>query len=554
MARLLENMRVHEIELEMQNEELRRVRDQLEESRDRYADLYDFAPVGYATLDAGGIIREINLSAAQLLGSDRQSLMGRSFSAMVTPEQLNRFREHLKECGKTSRQLSVELTLVTRLGPIEVQLVTLQTRRTPGAGAGAGAGAGVFRVALLDVTAQRKSAREMQDIERKVQEAQKLESLGVLAGGLAHDFNNILAAVLASANLARLHLGKGSEAMVHLEQVEQSVNQAAALCRQLLAYSGRGQFSVETLDLNLLIQECQALLELSISKQTVLEFDLALGLPGFRGDAVQIRQVLMNLVMNASEAIKDQVGVVTVSTFLLPAEEAAALAGEEPLVAVPDTDCVCLKVKDTGHGIKPKDKQRIFEPFYSTKFTGRGLGLSAVRGIVRGHRAGLAVESVMDKGSSFFLMLPAVGTRAAVVVPRDQEEHLESWEGKGKVLLADDDGALRPLFETMLRQCGFAVVQAADGAEAVKLFRQGGYAAVLLDLTMPVMDGLEASRIIRKEDADIPILLMSGYNQQEVIGYFTPSGPNGFLEKPFGLSGLRRKLFDLMENRRTMPR
>ncbi len=402
---------------------------------------------------------------------------------------------------------------------------------------------GLFGISR-DITQRRQRDEERLNMERKFQETQKLESLGVLAGGIAHDFNNLLTGILGNTSLARMDLPPESPVQPYLEQIEVSSQRAADLCRQMLAYSGKGRFVIQRLDLSALVQETTHLLSLSISKKSVLHFKLADDLPPVMGDATELRQIVMNLVMNASEAIGERSGNITIRTGTLEAtaEYLARLAGAGS--AAPGRHVV-LEVTDDGCGMTPEVQARIFDPFFTTKFTGRGLGLAAVLGIVRGHKGALEVTSIVGKGTTFRLLLPA-----ATPLPREATtvRTPRQWRASGTVLVVDDEGPVRAVAARMLRSIGFDVLVADDGIQALDAFRahSRNITVVLMDLTMPRMDGEEAFRELRKLNGAIPILLMSGFSEPAAAGRFVGKGLSGFLQKPFTQSQLREKLAALL--------
>jgi PAS domain S-box-containing protein len=395
----------------------------------------------------------------------------------------------------------------------------------------------VFGAAIQRAVAEAERVR----IEGRLQETQKLESLGVLAGGIAHDFNNLLTSILGNASLARLDLPPRSPVEHSLEQIEQTSLRAAELCKQMLAYAGKGRFVVQPLDLTRLVQDTAHLLQVSISKKAVLKFDLAAGLPPVLADASQLRQIVMNLVINASEAIGDRSGIIALHTGLVRADR-RYLADTQLAHSLPEGDYVFLEVSDTGCGMTPELKARIFEPFFTTKFTGRGLGLAAVLGIVRGHRGALRVYSEPGKGTTFKLLLPmAPGAAVELPVPSPLAD---GWRGSGRILLADDEETVRTVVARVLETLGFTITVAADGREAVKIFEADpdAFTLVVMDLTMPHLDGAEAFARMRLLRPDVRVVLMSGFSEHDATITFAGKGLAGFLQKPFELAHLRDKI------------
>jgi PAS domain S-box-containing protein len=393
-----------------------------------------------------------------------------------------------------------------------------------------------------DVTRQKQAEAQREEFQRNLVQTQKLESLGVLAGGIAHDFNNLLTGVLGNAELVRYVTPPTSPAVGYVQQIERAAQRAADLCKQMLAYAGKGRFLVEPIDLSALVAETTELLRLSaVSKKAELLVRPLAGLPAIMADATQLRQVLMNLVINASEALGDQEGLITVSTGLHPAgqgEPPGVLAGS----SLPGGDYVFLEVSDTGCGMDPATQARIFEPFFTTKFTGRGLGLSAVLGIVRGHHGALTLRSAPGEGSTFRLYFPP--TRRPIVIPRKSSLHAMPWGGGGLVMVVDDEDSVRRVSVELVRSFGFDALEARDGLEAVALMRRqaADVRLVLLDLTMPRLDGAQTLDQLRQIDADVRVILMSGYNQREVHERFAGKGLAGVLPKPFTRDLLGRRL------------
>jgi CheY-like chemotaxis protein len=377
-------------------------------------------------------------------------------------------------------------------------------------------------------------------LERKLLDSQKLESLGVMAGGIAHDFNNLLTAILGNAGLAAASLPGDSPQRAYLANVEKTSRQAADLCKQLLAYSGKGRFVLQRIDLNAVIEDMQQLLRVSISKKAALETDLAEDLPAIECDPSQLRQVLMNLVINASEALEDKTGSILIRTGVEQVDGAppdASFATD-----LPPGDYVFLEVSDNGCGMDRETLSKIFDPFFTTKFVGRGLGLAAVSGIVRAHRGALRITSEPGRGSLFRILFRSCRAPADPLPAPYSAPAL--WRGSGTVLLADDEPAVRAVTSQMLKGLGFDVLPAADGQGAIAAFREhlDDIVAVVLDLTMPHMSGEDTLREIRRLRPDVPVLLVSGFSEQDVMTRFCGQAASDFLAKPFKVAELREKM------------
>jgi len=389
-------------------------------------------------------------------------------------------------------------------------------------------------VSLWDITEKKKSEQQRRLIERKMQQAQKFEGIGVLAGGVAHDFNNLLTGVLGNAYLAQRELPKVDAIGSYLREIEDAAERAAQLTNQMLAYSGQGRYIVRPISLNHEIQGMTQFLKSSISKKAVIEMDLDPALPAVAADASQMRQVILNLITNASDAIGDQNGVIRLSTGAEACSDGRfkdAITGHE----LPPGEYVFLKIADTGCGIELENRAQLFEPFYTTKFTGRGLGLAATLGIVRGHGGAIRVDSAPGEGSTFTVYLPTVEERAEQVPEEILPEDNGTWVGRGTVLVVDDEETVCDVARRLLELAGFTVLTAANGSEAVEVFRRhlDQVDVVLLDMTMPLMDGRETFRELRRVRPDVKVVLSSAYKEGDVVRHFDRNDLEGFVQKPF---------------------
>jgi two-component system cell cycle sensor histidine kinase/response regulator CckA len=387
---------------------------------------------------------------------------------------------------------------------------------------------------VTDLTTEKRAEEERRRLDLQVQNAQKLESLGVLAGGIAHDFNNLLVAMLGNAGLALVELPPESPARQTVQAIEVAAQRAADLTRQMLAYSGKGRFVIEMLNLSRVVEEMSHLLEVSISRRARIEYHFAPELPQVEADATQIRQVIMNLITNASDAVTERGGVVSLSTGVIHAN-AGYLAGTYIDSDLAEGDYVFVEVADTGEGMDEETRQRIFDPFFTTKFTGRGLGLAAVLGIVRGHKGAIKLESQPGHGTTFTVLLPAAPQPADVTDGAPELMTERPGSHSATVLIADDDETVRNVTRRILEHSGYSVLMAADGREAVELYREheGAVDIVLLDMTMPHMDGEETFRELRQIDPTVRVLLTSGYNEQDATERFAGKGLIGFIQKPY---------------------
>jgi len=526
----LEELRVAEEGLLEQNEGLAAAHLDVEEERRRYQQLFHYAPDAYLLTDLAGIVREANRSAAGLLGVPPQFMAGKAFVSFVALEDRARIRAELGRWQSEPTPKSLEVRLQPRHGPAFDAAITLSVSR-----GGPQDTANGFRWLVRDISAQRQlteelrrreeaARREAEASEAGARHVQKLESIGVLAGGIAHDFNNLLHVILGNADLARLQLPGESPAIEHLDEVIRATQRAGELTQQLLAYSGRGSVEIRRLDLSEEVREMAILLRTAISKQATLVWDLSPGLPAITADPTQVRQVVMNLITNASDALGDAPGGITLRTGLV--EEGSEGMESQPFVY--------LEVTDTGCGMDTATLQQIFDPFFSTKFTGRGLGLAAVMGIVESHHGHIRIRTAPGEGTTFRLLFPAAPDSAESAPSRTSGAH---WRGLGTVLVVEDEEGVREVVGRMLERLGFQVITAEDGIDALERLEDhnDSVAAVLLDLSMPRMSGHEALQQIRERRPEVPVVLMSGYTEHEVASKLLDgdSGAVGFLQKPF---------------------
>jgi PAS domain S-box-containing protein len=403
-----------------------------------------------------------------------------------------------------------------------------------------------FIVTVRDISDRKAAEEERLKLERQISQTQKLESLGVLAGGIAHDFNNILMVILGNAQLASSSTPSGSPSVENIRHIELAAQRASELCRQMLAYSGKATFSKERVDLPALVKEMAHLLGTTVSKKAELRLDLAKGTPSVLGDPAQLRQVVMNLIINASEALMGNPGVIAVRVGIANLSE-REISGYGFSSRPGPGDYVMLEVADNGCGMDDEAKARVFEPFFTTKFTGRGLGLVAVLGILRGHGAGILVESAPGEGTAVKVLFPPLIPIPGQGAGETEAPSRAAWKGHGDLLLVDDEEDLRILGFRMLSRLGFNVVTASDGREAVDVYgrNKGGFRGVILDLTMPRMDGLEAWTELNRMDPAVKVVLMSGFSSEDVVARFEGKGILGFLQKPFTFEELGKLMSEV---------
>lgn len=396
---------------------------------------------------------------------------------------------------------------------------------------------------MQDITDRKISEDDRRKMSKKMQEGQKYESLGMLAGGIAHEFNNILTGILGNATLARTQLEPGSRLESYLEQIETSAIRAAELCKQMLAYSGKGKYFVQPQDINSLLQESKQLLRLSVNRGIIVDFCLTDGLPNISADATQLRQIFLNLVSNASDAIGHTSGMVRLSTGLqrlAPHDASMMLYSPDSLSG----DFVYLEIEDNGVGLTESAKEKLFDPFFTTKSGGRGLGLAAVLGIVRAHHGAIQVRSELGVGTNIRIFLPAI--EQAVHTHRDSPVDVDAY---GEMLLVvDDEETVSTVTVRMLESFGLTAKMVNCGEKAVEVYQSNpDISAVILDLTMPGMNGVDTYHALKEINPNIRVLLMSGFAAQESMRQFSNEGIAGFLQKPFSTAQLKQTLNEVLD-------
>ncbi|HWQ53751.1 MAG TPA: PAS domain S-box protein [Bryobacteraceae bacterium] len=395
---------------------------------------------------------------------------------------------------------------------------------------------------VLDVTDRKRT-------EERLRQAQKMESIALLAGGVAHDFNNLLVAVIGNASLASEMLPPGSPAEELLDRIVKSGEQAAHLTKQMLAYSGKGRFVIEPVNLSDVVREVTDLVRSTAPKKIAMQLDFEPGLPPIEADRGQIHQVLMNLVINATEAIGNETGLIAVQTSVATVDEQFT-RGLDGWDIMPGK-YVCLEVRDTGCGMDEATKAKIFDPFFTTKFQGRGLGLAAVGGIVRGHKGAIRVRTAPGRGTSFLLLFPATrpqpAVRATALRPRAEQD----LHPGGAILVVDDEESVRNVAKLALERRGCTVLLASSGFEALSVLRQNGdkVAIVILDLSMPGMSGEEVLPKLLAVNSRLDVVISSGYAEADALRLFEGMPIAGFIQKPYTIQRLVAQVKAVIEHR-----
>jgi two-component system, cell cycle sensor histidine kinase and response regulator CckA len=507
--------------------ERERARRQLQESESRYRTLFQQSPDGILIISPDTYLPlEFNDAACSQLGYSR--------------EEFSRLTIFDYQCGDTgdelravfSRQIpkiprSFETRFRTRAG----QMLDVQIN----VGLFVWNGETAFQFVIRDVTEQKWLLQERQQYETRFQQLQNYESLAKFAGGVAHDLNNILTGILGYSDLALLMLPPGSAARDDIQRIIAAAHSAGTLGREMLAYSGKGRFVTQSLNLPNVVRQLSPMISAALPKGSEVRFDLTPEPPGFDGDLPQISQAILNLVTNSSESFGSAPGVVTIRTGVMACDRTFLDEGQTSL-DLPEGRYVFVEVADNGCGIPAEVKKRIFDPFFSTKFAGRGLGLPVVLGTMRGHRGTVKVASEPGHGTSVKLFFPISNAMKRVMCQvTTGSGHTDRGRAPRKILIIEDDQGVQLSGQRILEGVGYSILVAGDGYQGVETFKEHAPSVdlIILDLTMPRMDGEEAFRELRKIRKDIQVVLTSGYSEKEATQHFHQGDLAGFLPKPY---------------------
>ncbi|MDP3481419.1 MAG: response regulator [Desulfoprunum sp.] len=571
----LQALQVHQVELKLQNEELRRAQAELDATKERYFDLYDTAPVGYCTINGKGQILEANLTAATLLGMARGELESLPITRFILKEDQDIYYLHSKQLfashsalrqdavqagsRKTGELQEYELRIVKKDGTTfwaHLKVTAVRAHSTDSTGSPQAepqadsqadseheANDGiVYRVMLSDITERKQAEAQRINLEEQNRQIQKAESLECMAGAIAHLFNNQLCVVLANLEMTLEDMVGDALPRQNLVDAMQAARRSSEISGLLLTYLGQNNGKPDPLDLSVFCRNNLPRFQAAIPDGIAIETDFMTPGPVVSANANQLQQVLSHLLTNGWEAIGDRTGRVTVTTKTFPAADIPT-SHIFPIDWQSSAESfACLEVKDTGGGMTDQKMDKIFDPFFTTKFTGRGLGLAVVIGLVKTWGGMIGVESEVGKGSIFRIFLPLVTAE----VPLQTEMSAEPWNFNTgwTVLLVDDDYIVRNLIETVLNRLGITVFAAAGGNEALALFQQhqGSIHCLFTDLSMPDMNGWETLAALRKIEPGLPAILSSGYDETQAMSGDYAELPQAFLHKPFEINELKRVL------------
>ena len=529
IASLIHELRVHQIELEMQNVELRCIQGELEKTRDKYSHLYDFAPAGYFTGTEKGIITEANLTIASMLGTDRSALIGKSFTHFILKDDQDIYYKHRQRLMETEQPQVCELRLAQKDGHefyARLECTVIKSK---------GNDLRQIRAVVSDITQQK-------DLESQLRQAQKLEAIGTLAGGIAHDFNNILAAVIGFTELALDDAEKGTNLADNLEEVLIGGKRAKLLVQQILTFGRKAPQKLAPLQMGVLVKETSRLLRSTIPANIEIDVDVSAD-PYMMGDETQINQIILNLCTNAAHAMENEDGKLTIGI------DAITLDGKVMDISnLPPGKYVKLCVSDTGQGISPENIQRIFEPYFSTKAPdkGTGMGLAVVEGIVTAHKGHIAVMSQRQRGTTFTVFLPAIekNEQPPGLMPQEMPTG-----GREHILLIDDELAVIKLNKMILEKFGYKVTTKAGSLDALESFRvaPNTFDLVITDLTMPKMTGDKLASELKKIRPDIPVILCTGYGQEMSEKLSAEIGITAIVYKPVSMAELARTVRKVLD-------
>ena len=527
---------------------IKTVQRELENSRDTYSRLVEAGQDVILCHDLEGRITFINQAGLEMTGWSCGEVIGRDVASLLPSNGPNgNRRKSLAHLGEVRGRTLFEAVMVTKHGreiPVEVNATVV-----PGA---SGNEAEPLLLAMIrDITDRKEAERKQGELEYHLKNTQKMESLGALAGGIAHDFNNLLVTIMGNTELLLSEKHSPQDLNNGLEVIMQASTQAADLCRQMQAYAGQTVATVVSADLNSIVDNMTRLLHVTVTGKAHLSFQLQPNLPGVDADVGQLGQVIMNLVINASDSLGEDGGEIVVRTGHKEFSAADLRRGQHASLLFPGHYVFC-EVRDSGKGMNPETMQRLFDPFFTTRRGRRGLGMSSALGIIQSHQGGFLVESQVDKGTTITFLLPAkqdkVLKKTAPARRKKEPDNLHiHFKGK-TVLSVDEDAAVRSVGEGFLRRLGCKVLSAGSGMDALRIFgeRHQDIHAVLLDLSMEGMDGVETCRRLRVIRPDLPVVFSSGYSEEEVHKRAVEVGEYSFIPKPFRLAMIRSVMAEVM--------
>ncbi|MBN1225597.1 MAG: PAS domain S-box protein [Deltaproteobacteria bacterium] len=519
--------------------EHKQVLEALRESEEKYRDLYDEAPVGYMELDTEGRITNVNKKTLEMLGYTYEEMAGQFLWTFVL-EEGTRERIKAKLCGDLPPSKNLERNYKQKGGttiPVLIEDIHLRDRNGRVNG---------IRIAVRDITDLKRAEEEKKKLEAQLVYAQRMDSIGTLAGGIAHNFNNLLMGIQGYTSIMLFNTDSGHPQYNYLMNIEKLVKNGSRLTAQLIGYAMKGKYKITSLNLNHLVENTSNTFG-ATSKKIRVHRELDEQLYRINADQGQIEHVLLSLFINAADAMADG-GDLFLKTMNITNED---IAGKD--YNLKPGDYVLLTVRDTGVGMDKETIKRIFEPFFTTKGLayGTGLGLSSAYGIVKGHGGIIDVDSEKGKGTTFSIYLLATAEKI-------KEEKVLSYEpvkGEGVILLVDDEDIVLDSGNEMLKILGYEVLTAIGGEEALELYEknQEKIDMVLLDMVMPGIGGGHTFDRIKEINPEVKVLLSSGYSIDGEAKEILNRGCNGFIQKPFNLAKLSQSIKEVLKNNKDTP-
>lgn len=547
-AQLIQDLRVYQIELEIQNEELRHAQESLSVSHSRFSRLFHQAPVGYLVLNSLGSILEANETFCRMIGHDFTRLVNKYLADFLVETDRDIFMGRYKALFKQPGGKHLEVHLCCSEGrPLVVRMegTLLSAPVVPDPQA-------VQSQLLLivsDITEYKQIEKNRLVLEQKLHQAQKAESLGRMAGAIAHHFNNLLTSVMGNLELASDDPAICSNTRELLLNATHAAQRGADISTLMLAYLGKAAGTREEIDLVQLGRDSLLNLPVKLSEHVKLKTVFPEKPLMVEANGKQLKLAFSNLLNNAMEALGDDGGQITITLNEIPASDIYGADYQPPEWYPTAQHYACLTISDTGSGIAPEHRNKLFEPFFSTRFTGRGLGLPVALGIIKAHGGAITLESQPAEGTTIRFFLPL-----SIQAPKEFEAPVRAGEkpAQGLILVVDDEPAVRKLGKMMLEHFGYSVITAAHGVEGIQQFEKhsGQIACVLLDLTMPQMDGWQTLTALRQRQPDIPVILCSGYDQAQVMAEEHAEQPQVFLHKPYRMVELQAAVWEALEDRR----
>jgi PAS domain S-box-containing protein len=531
---IIHELQVHQIELEMQNEELRRSQIELEESRNRYVDLYDFAPVGYVTVDQNLLVIEANLTGANLLGIERSRLMKNGLFHYIAEDYRHRYYSTVRQSFETKEKQTCQLKIMKKNGTeFYAQLECIVVQDAEG-------NFNQLRIAITDITLTKVAEKEKADLEFRIQQDQKMKAIGTLAGGIAHEFNNALSVITGNIDLLQMKIPGNENIGKHVEPMKASAKRMASLTSQLLAYARGGKYQPKNISLNDFVEQTLHIIKHTINPDIVLETVFSKDSVHLNGDLTQLQMLLFVILTNASEAIEGK-GRILITT----AKEEIDKEFVKHHPSLKPGPYVCLTIEDDGIGMDQATRSRIFEPFFTTKFQGRGLGMASAYGTVKSHDGWISVYSELGTGTVVRIYLPAVDAQ----VKEAEKPKIETVKGEGTILVIEDEALVLDVTRAMLEKMGYRVLEAKTGKDAIDIVKtlDEDIDLALLDIKLPDTEGCKIYPIIKKARPNLRVIVCSGYSIHGPAQEILDAGAQGFLQKPFNMAKLSEKLKEVLD-------